>query len=260
MGYKSKYEYSEKFKEAYLIDNHPRAIADYLGWSYCGAVQRAIARIASEQGFHLRKMNKSSLEPQDFPESFLKELAADCKSLDDLAYRLYYLVPDKKLRAYVKDHELKLDSGRYHYSEDFLLAVKTSKTKREVFRKLGWPLSDTSSYKRFDEYLAQSNLNIDHFKTDWAGGKRLSDEEFFIHGTARHGASIKDRLYEQGVKKECSLCGLSEWMGGAIALEIDHIDGNRLNNQITNLRILCPNCHSQTETHAGKNKGKYKST
>lgn len=54
----------------------------------------------------------------------------------------------------------------------------------------------------------------------------------------------------------CEVCGISEWNGQAIKLECDHIDGNPRNNVIDNLRLICPNCHSQTDTYKAKNKGK----
>ena len=55
---------------------------------------------------------------------------------------------------------------------------------------------------------------------------------------------------------ECSCCGISEWQNNPLTLEIDHIDGNPYNNLVENLRLICPNCHSQTETYKNKNKGK----
>ena len=53
----------------------------------------------------------------------------------------------------------------------------------------------------------------------------------------------------------CTVCNLSEWNGKPITLEVDHIDGQYLNNNVDNLRSICPNCHSQTETYKAKNKG-----
>lgn len=67
---------------------------------------------------------------------------------------------------------------------------------------------------------------------------------------------IKKRLVEGGVKNECSMCGNSEWMGHKLVLELDHIDGNPRNNTTENFRLLCPNCHSTTDTWRGRNVGK----
>lgn len=47
---------------------------------------------------------------------------------------------------------------------------------------------------------------------------------------------------------ECSECGINEWNGNPITLQVDHVDGNKENNTFDNLRFLCPNCHSQTKT------------
>lgn len=59
---------------------------------------------------------------------------------------------------------------------------------------------------------------------------------------------------------ECQVCGLSEWMDEKITLEIDHKDGNSENNKLENLRLICPNCHAQTDTYKSKNigSGRYK--
>lgn len=65
---------------------------------------------------------------------------------------------------------------------------------------------------------------------------------------------LRIRLIKEGLKEhECESCGISSWMDNPISLELDHIDGNRTNHSLTNLRILCPNCHSQTSTYRGKN-------
>lgn len=55
----------------------------------------------------------------------------------------------------------------------------------------------------------------------------------------------------------CYECKLTEWCGKNIPLELDHIDGSHNNNSLDNLRLLCPNCHAQTETYRGKNKKGY---
>jgi ribosomal protein L44E len=60
------------------------------------------------------------------------------------------------------------------------------------------------------------------------------------------------------LENKCIGCGLTEWMNKPIALQLDHIDGNKKNNAKENLRILCPNCHSQTHTYAGKRNTEYR--
>lgn len=63
---------------------------------------------------------------------------------------------------------------------------------------------------------------------------------------------MKDALvYLRGNKCEC--CGLEEWNGEKIPLEVHHIDGNHLNNVLENLQLLCPNCHALTDNWRGKN-------
>ncbi|MFZ9472493.1 MAG: HNH endonuclease signature motif containing protein [Sediminibacterium sp.] len=65
---------------------------------------------------------------------------------------------------------------------------------------------------------------------------------------------LKLRLFKEGVKEEkCEQCGIKEWNGKWFPLELEHKDGNKYNNRLDNLLILCPNCHSQTDTYRAKN-------
>ena len=72
-------------------------------------------------------------------------------------------------------------------------------------------------------------------------------------------ARLKVRLLREGLlAAKCygEDCGLTEWKGKPISLQLDHINGDKLDHRIENLRLLCPNCHSQTDSFAGKNKRK----
>lgn len=70
---------------------------------------------------------------------------------------------------------------------------------------------------------------------------------------------LLNRLIKEGYKEEkCECCGITEWLGKAIILQLHHKDGNHNNNSLDNLEILCPNCHSQTDTYGGKSSKKSK--
>ena len=68
---------------------------------------------------------------------------------------------------------------------------------------------------------------------------------------------LRVRLIQEGVKPhKCECCGNEEWMGQPISLEVDHVNGISTDHRLENLKILCPNCHAQTETYRGKNIGR----
>ena len=66
---------------------------------------------------------------------------------------------------------------------------------------------------------------------------------------------LRNRLLDVGLKSnQCEECGVSEWNGKALTIQLDHVNGNSKDHRLENLRMLCPNCHSQTATWCGKNK------
>lgn len=66
---------------------------------------------------------------------------------------------------------------------------------------------------------------------------------------------LKKRLIEEGIKLNiCEECGITEWNKKPIEMQLDHVDGNSHNHKLENLKLICPNCHSQTLTYCGKNK------
>ena len=80
-------------------------------------------------------------------------------------------------------------------------------------------------------------------------------EEVLIYGKLENTNRLKCRLLRDGVKEhKCERCALTQWQGTNIPLEIHHEDGDRYNNNLENLRLLCPNCHALTDNYRGKNK------
>lgn len=71
----------------------------------------------------------------------------------------------------------------------------------------------------------------------------------------RNRTHLKSRLLAAGLKDDrCERCGLTEWRGEALSLALHHVNGNGKDNRLENLRLLCPNCHSQTPNFAGRNR------
>jgi len=77
-------------------------------------------------------------------------------------------------------------------------------------------------------------------------------EQLLRSGKSRY--NIKHRLIRAGIlSNRCDACGISEWRGKPLTAHIDHINGIKNDHRLENLRMLCPNCHSQTETYSGHN-------
>lgn len=88
--------------------------------------------------------------------------------------------------------------------------------------------------------------------------KRLHKEFLETPNAYYSSGKIRWNLAYSGRKYACEVCGISEWQGQAITLEIDHVNGDHSDNRLENLRYLCPNCHSQTPTFKGRNMSREK--
>jgi hypothetical protein len=82
-------------------------------------------------------------------------------------------------------------------------------------------------------------------------------DQVLAAGRRRSRQHVKLRLLMAGLKEErCESCGLIDWRGQPLSLELHHVNGDGQDNRLENLRLLCPNCHSQTDTWGARNKGR----
>lgn len=142
----------------------------------------------------------------------------------------------------------------YWSDDEFINVVNRSKNISEVLSYFGL---DTQQY----HYRKRFYYDVNRLKLDLS---RMG--EFYVNMATNpnDGKAIKSNyktkksLIKRGILPNyCNICSINSWLGKPVILELDHIDGNRRNNDLSNLRLLCPNCHSQTTTYCGRNK-KYK--
>jgi hypothetical protein len=139
--------------------------------------------------------------------------------------------------------------------EQLAAAVGAEFTMADVARRLGLkPSGGVHSFLL--HHIARLGLDTTHMTGKGSGkAKRFLKaprplEQILVKDSDYANISVlRRRLIAAGLKQaRCEMCGRSEWMGQAIRLELDHINGDRRDNRLENLRILCPNCHSITET------------
>ena len=136
--------------------------------------------------------------------------------------------------------------------------MKTSSSFAEVQRKLH--LSNGLSRKSVRDRILHEKLDVSHFKRKYTGGGFvcLSKEEalatlFNAHSLASQATIRRYVIRYNLLPIKCDECPITNmWNGKPLSLQLDHRDGNNLNHNLTNLRWLCPCCHSQTTTFSGK--------
>jgi hypothetical protein len=142
------------------------------------------------------------------------------------------------------------------------VAAKSSYSYRSVIKKLGL-IPAGGNYVQVQARIRDLGLKTTHFTgSRWNVGRtyhtntRPALETLLVKNGNSQSYKLKKRLYESGLKKpECELCGWAVISpDGRVPLELDHINGDRFDNRLENLRILCPNCHSLQPTHRGRNK------
>lgn len=149
-------------------------------------------------------------------------------------------------------------SAIYSNKAALLSAVALSSSLGECLRRLG--LSHTgNSRKRLRAAIAEHKADTSHVTADDPNRSRAFPEakplaDHLVIGSLIGSTNLKEKLWAAGLlPKQCQICGIGAvWNGLPLVLQLDHINGNRRDNRLPNLRILCPNCHSQTHTFAGR--------
>lgn len=144
--------------------------------------------------------------------------------------------------------------------------VKDCTSIRQVILKLNLKEAG-GNYDNIKNKIKQFNIDITHFGDDpqaWSRGKNKFTDNRIAWGTCKEKIFVKNSTISTCIVKKylqqestyvhiCSICQNSEWLNKPIPLELDHINGDNKDNRKENLRFICPNCHTTTDTYRGKN-------
>ena len=129
--------------------------------------------------------------------------------------------------------------------------IKDSYSWATLAEKLGYCIDSGSCLNTLKEMVNELNLDISHF-TGQGWNKNNFNYERFRKGTVIKSSQAVEALsFLRGHR--CEECNNEYWLGNPIPLEVHHKDGDVLNNEIDNLKLLCPNCHALTNNYRGKN-------
>lgn len=135
-----------------------------------------------------------------------------------------------------------------------LIWIDENKSKAFIAKELG------CKQETLNKYLEKMGIEYAGNQSGKGQPKRkpkMTLEDYLENSEDIQTNKVRKKILEEGLKPHrCECCGLEEWMGQPIPLELHHKDGNRHHNELENYELLCPNCHAFTDSYRGKNSRK----
>ncbi|GCB48952.1 HNH endonuclease [Streptomyces sp. NL15-2K] len=204
-----------------------------------------------------------------YPKERLEEAARGSRTLSEALVRLG-VDPKGWKRRYVFERMKALGVDVSHFEREGVKwtreilqeAVSASMNMSDVLRRLGLEVVG-GHHTHISRKIKAYGIDTSHFQIPTQRGevrRTRTAEGILVEQPAERARRIqssrlKRAMLERGAEERCALCGLGAvWLGEPLPLEVDHIDGNWRNNRMENLRFLCPNCHSTTDSYRGRGK------
>lgn len=145
--------------------------------------------------------------------------------------------------------------------EEFICLIQKSNSYSECLRQIGLKTVGGYSSTILKRRIKELGCDVSHFYYP----SKISDNMFSLSeilvkdSTYKSMSALKRRLIKENViEYKCAKCGINTWNGKVLSLQLHHKNGVRTDHRINNLELLCPNCHSMTNTYAGKNSSRKK--
>ncbi|MEV5377904.1 HNH endonuclease signature motif containing protein [Streptomyces nondiastaticus] len=201
-----------------------------------------------------------------YTREVLAEAAGTSRTLSEALERLG-VDPKGSRRAYLRDRMKKLGVDTSHFEREGIrwrretleAAVAASSNMCEVLRHLGIDVVG-GHHTHISRRIRSLGIDTSHFRAPASGGrkrKRSPEDLLTVQNSPKarreQNCRLKAAMLALGVVDRCAMCGIeATWQGHPLPLEVDHIDGDWRNNRLENLRLVCPNCHSTTNTYRGR--------
>lgn len=216
------------------------------------------------EGGNINKCKKCGKEIPNYVyiDGYRRNIHNRCYCLDCVPFKDFrnqILLDDNKRRNLNKSKIAKFTK------EELQKIFDTSDNYKEVLQKIGLS-SNSNNYNTLNRYIKElsidlSKINMNRLKKQKITSNVSSRQGKDFYALVKQGelnwspSKLLNKLVENNIKEyKCEECGISEYNGKPLRLELHHKDGNKMNNKLENLEMLCPNCHSQTDNFRFKNR------